>query len=364
MTRESWKILGQVLLLIAVLYAFLVSIQLLGSSFKLFGKDLAHQLIEMTSNPLVGLVAGILATTLAQSSSTTTSITVGMVAGGALTIEGAIPVIMGANIGTSVTNTLVSMGHITRKEEFRRALAGATVHDFFNLMVVLILLPAEIYFHFLERVATYAAAVFQGAGGMKFSSPLKALTDPAVSGILDLLQRNATLGVIAALLLMFASLKFLVDLARGLVVQRSGRFLNRYLFGAPMVAMLFGAAITFMVQSSSITTSMVVPLIGAGILTLEAVFPYTLGANVGTTLTAMLAALSTGSIGAVVVAFAHFFFNVTGIALIYPVPFIRGIPIFLARKLADLTSRSRVYVFAYVALVFYLIPLILLVIWR
>jgi sodium-dependent phosphate cotransporter len=363
-SRESWKVLGQILLLAVILYAFLVSIQLLGSSFKLFGRDLAQQLIEMTSNPLVGLVAGILATTLAQSSSTTTSITVGLVAGGALTIEGAIPVIMGANIGTSVTNTLVSMGHITRKEEFRRALAGATVHDFFNVMVVLILLPVEIYFHFIEGIATYAAEVFQGAGGMKFSSPLKALTQPAVSGILDLVQRNATLGVIVSLVLMFTSLKFLVDLARGLVVQRSGRFLNRYLFGAPMVAMVFGAAITFMVQSSSISTSMVVPLIGAGILTLEAVFPFTLGANVGTTMTAMLAALSTGAIGAVIVAFSHFFFNVTGIALIYPVPFIRKIPIYLARRLADLTSRKRFYAFAYVALVFYLVPLMLIFIWR
>ncbi|MFL2541815.1 MAG: Na/Pi symporter [Candidatus Latescibacterota bacterium] len=114
MNRESLKVWAQIIGLIVVLYVFLVSIGLLGGAFKLFGNELAQQLIEMTSNPLVGLFAGILATTLAQSSSTTTSIAVGMVAGGALTIEGAIPVVMGANIGTSVTNTLVSMGHITR----------------------------------------------------------------------------------------------------------------------------------------------------------------------------------------------------------------------------------------------------------
>ena len=94
-SRESWKVLGQILLLAVILYAFLVSIQLLGASFKLFGKPLAEKLLEMTSNPLVGLLAGILATTLAQSSSTTTSITVGMVAGGALTIEGAAPLVHG-----------------------------------------------------------------------------------------------------------------------------------------------------------------------------------------------------------------------------------------------------------------------------
>jgi len=232
----AWKVWLQAVLLALVLYVFLVSIGLLGSSFKLFGKGLASQLIEMTSNPLVGLVAGILATTLAQSSSTTTSIVVGLVAAGALTIEGAIPVVMGANIGTSVTNTLVSMGHITRPEEFRRALAGATVHDFFNLCAVLILLPLEMTTGYLQWIATTTAEAFSGVGGMAFSSPLKALTKPAVSLALDLVGKNATLGVILALVLMYGALKFLVDLAKGIVVQRSGRLLNRYLFGSPIVA--------------------------------------------------------------------------------------------------------------------------------
>ncbi|MEE2659939.1 MAG: Na/Pi symporter [Candidatus Latescibacterota bacterium] len=358
------KVLLQVVLLALVLYVFLVSIGLLGSSFKLFGKDLAQQLIEMTSNPVVGLVAGVLATTLAQSSSTTTSIAVGMVAGGALTIEGAIPVIMGANIGTSVTNTLVSMGHITRREEFRRALAGATVHDFFNIISVLVLLPLEVAFGYLQAVALWAATVFQGVGGLEFSSPIKALTKPAVAWLLDLFGQNPTLGVIVALALMYGSLKFLVDLAKGLVVQRSGRLINRYLFGAPLVAMAFGVLMTVLVQSSSISTSMVVPLVGAGILTLEAVFPYTLGANVGTTITAMLAALATGNIAAVTVAFSHLAFNVAGIVMVYPLPPIRRIPLALARLLATLAMRSRAYAVVYVITVFYALPLALILIWR
>ena len=334
LNKKTLTVWAQIIGLIVVLYVFLVSIGLLGGAFKLFGKELAQQLIEMTSNPLVGLFAGILATTLAQSSSTTTSIAVGMVAGGALTIEGAIPVIMGANIGTSVTNTLVSMGHITRKEEFKRALAGATVHDFFNLLAVLILLPLEIAFGYLQFVAERMADFFQGVGGMKFSNPLKAITKPAISALIDLLDKNPIACLIVALIIMYVSLKFLVDLARGVVVQRSGAYLNRYLFGAPVVAMLFGIVMTVMVQSSSITTSMIVPLIGAGIITLEQVFPFTLGANVGTTVTAMLAALATGNIAAVTVAFAHLFFNLTGIALVYPLPPIRKIPLKMARALA------------------------------
>ena len=363
-SRETWQLWSQVFLLCLVLYVFLVSIGLMGASFKLFGKDLAQELIEMTTNPLIGLVAGILATTLVQSSSTTTSIAVGMVAGGALTIQGAIPVVMGANIGTSVTNTLVSMGHITRKEEFRRALAGATVHDFFNLLVVIALLPLEIATGYLRWLAEGVAAIFEGAGGMKISSPLKLITKPAVASLIEVLDQNPILALIVALVLMYLALKFLVDLARGIVIRRSERFMHRYLFGAPIITMLFGVVMTILVQSSSITTSMIVPLIGAGILTLEQIFPYTLGANIGTTVTAMLAALATGNIAAVTVAFAHLFFNLTGIILVYPVKMIRNIPMSMARGLAELTSRSRVYAFVYVGLAFYLVPFLLIFIWR
>lgn len=363
MSRTEAKTILQLSLLFLILYAFLVSIGLLGSSFKLFGKGFASAIIETTSNPLIGLVAGVLATTLVQSSSTTTSIVVGMVAGGVLTIPGAIPVVMGANVGTSVTNTLVSMGHITRKEEFQRALAGATVHDFFNLLAVAILLPLELATGFLGHTARWASQVFEGIGGMQFSSPLKLATKPAVGLILDLLGQSPVLGVIVALVLMYGALKFLVDLTKSLVVKRSERVLNRYLFGAPLVAMAFGVVATVMVQSSSITTSMVVPLVGAGLLTVEAIFPYTLGANVGTTVTAMLASLATGNVAAVTVAFAHLFFNLSGIALIYPIPFIRRIPVRMAYALARLTSRNRLYALVYVVLVFYLIPLALIFIW-
>ena len=278
---------------------------------------------------------------------------------------------MGANIGTSVTNILVSMGHITRKQEFTRALAGASVHDFFNLIVVAILLPLEVAVgHYsgghgpLYWLSQRAAAIFAGGAGLEFDSPLKTTVDPTVHAILDLLRQEPVFALIVALGLMFSALKLLVTLAKGIIIQRSERFLHRYLFGAPILAMAFGMVITAAVQSSSITTSLIIPLVGAGILTVEQIFPYTLGANVGTTVTAMLASLSTGSVLAVSVAFAHLFFNLAGIGLIYPVPAIRRIPILMARVLADLTSRSRLYAIAYVVLAFYALPLALLVVWR
>jgi sodium-dependent phosphate cotransporter len=354
--REMWIMIGQIILLNFVLYSFLVSIGMMGASFKLFGRDFARQLVETTANPVVGLFVGILATALVQSSSTTTSLTVGIVAAGGLTIEGAVPIVMGANIGTSVTNILVSMGHITRKEEFRRAQGGALVHDFFNWFAVLLLFPLELATGWLRSFATLVANLFMGVGGMSLANPLKAIVQPTVKWSVSLLGESPILVFIVSLVLMYLALKFLVDLAKGVVVKRAERVLQKYLFGAAGLSMLFGMVITVLVQSSSITTSLIIPLVGAGILTVEQIFPYTLGANVGTTVTAMLAALSTANIAAITIAFVHLFFNIAGIVLIYPIAYIRRIPIKLAQGMANMTSQSRGLAIVFVLVVFYAIP--------
>ena len=124
------------LLLLALLYLFLVCIALMGAAFKLLGRDFSEALITSTSTPVVGLLIGMLAKALIQSSSTTTSIIVGLVAAGALSVTGAVPMIMGANIGTTVTNTVVALAHARQTDEFRRAFSAATMHDFFNLIAV------------------------------------------------------------------------------------------------------------------------------------------------------------------------------------------------------------------------------------
>ena len=148
------------LILLAGVYAILVSVGMVGSGFKWVsgGKEGALELFAFATNPFVALLIGILATSLVQSSSTVSSVVVGLVAGG-LPIQIAIPMIMGANVGTTITNTLVSLGHVRKKSEFKRAFAAATVHDFFNLICVALFLPLEIIFGFLakasETVSTY-----------------------------------------------------------------------------------------------------------------------------------------------------------------------------------------------------------------
>ncbi len=354
------KLLG----ILLCLYLFIVGIGAMGYSFKLFGSEFSQEILTATDSPLVALFIGILATSLVQSSSTTTSLIVGMVAAGAISIQGAIPIVMGANIGTTITNTIVSVGHITRSVEFRRAFAAATVHDFFNFLAVLILLPLELTTGLLSRLAEQGALLFEGAGGMKLGNPLKAATAPAISVLGDVVGNHPALLLTVAVFLTFGMLTGLVKLLRSLVLKRLEALFDEHLFKTAGRAFSFGLILTVLVQSSSISTSLAIPLVGAGLLSLSQIFPYTLGANVGTTITANLAALSTGSLAAITVSFAHLLFNLMGIAIIWPVQRVRRLPIFLAERLADYSSRSRLLPLLYVLLVFFIAPLILIMIWR
>ena len=354
-----------VLLLAGLLYLFLYSIALFGAAFKLVGKEFSQQLIASTTNPVVGLMIGLLATSLIQSSSSTTSIVVGMVSGGALTVPGAIPIIMGANMGTTVTNTLVAMTSMNRRSEFQRAFAGATMHDFFNLMTIALLFPLEQATHFLEKSATWLSIALVGTEGTKLPNPIKAAVKPLVHRTEDLLTANWGLAKGAATIIMvllalagiFLALTFLTRTLKRLVLSRAEDPFTAHLRQSGLSAMFVGLVVTVGVQSSSITTSLMVPLIGAGIVPLDAAFAATLGANVGTTVTALLASM-TGTPQALTVALVHLLFNVTGIIIIYPVPALRRIPIRLARLLAYQTAKKRYYAVVYMVGVFFLMPFV------
>lgn len=353
-------LLLRILALLLLLYFFFLGLELMGTAFKAFGSGFSNQLIESTSNPLFGLVIGILATSLIQSSSTTTSMTVGLVAAGGLTIENAIPIVMGANIGTSITNTIVSLAHVTRKEEFQRAFAAATVHDFFNWMAVVILFPVELATGYLARTALYLEEILEGSGGLQLLNPIKTIVKPAAQMMHGLSDGSGAVTLILALVILFAALKLLVDVLKAILSAKAEAVLHRTLFRSPLHGMAAGVVITVMVQSSSITTSTAVPLVGAGAVTLRQVFPFTLGANVGTTVTAILAALSTANPAAVTVSLSHLLFNLTATSLIYPISFIRRIPLFLAEKMGELGVRSRPLALAYILLAFFGLPLLFL----
>lgn len=357
----------RVLILLFLLALFLLAIKLMGGAFKSLGKEQAKGLFEGIANPFAGLAVGILATVLVQSSSVTTATTVALVGAGDISIAHAVPMIMGANIGTSVTNTLVSMGHITRREEFRRAFAGATMHDFFNLIALGVLLPLELATGVLEKSARWLTTVVAsdpGAAG-SFKSPLKVF----FGGLAKHIQHfvTDTLGLdgwaAAGLLLVIAlgmiviALMYITKIMRSLMAARVEKALNEVLGKRGILAIFIGTVMTVAVQSSSITTSLLIPMIGAGVLSLEAAFPVTLGANLGTTVTGLLAALAAGPAG-LTIALVHALFNLAGILLIYPMPVTRRIPIRLAQGLANRALENRIWVLIYIFGVFVLMPLL------
>jgi sodium-dependent phosphate cotransporter len=160
-------------------------------------------------------------------------------------------------------------------------------------------------------------------------------------------------------LMIYFALIFLVKVMRTAMHSRVEGMVSRGLSRTPLVAIMVGIVATVMVQSSSITTALLVPLAGAGLLTLAQAFPITLGANLGTTVTALLAATAVTGPNAkagITIALVHFLFNLTAITLIYPVPKIREIPLNGARRMAAIAVRSKKWALLYVVVLFYGLP--------
>jgi len=108
-----------------------------------------------------------------------------MVGAGSIAVDAAIYMIMGANIGTSVTSTLVAMGHLGDGDELERAFAGATVHDMFNFLTVAVLLPVEVITGYLYRVTKAMVKNANPEEGEAWESPLDKIIQPVVKRILD-----------------------------------------------------------------------------------------------------------------------------------------------------------------------------------
>lgn len=354
------------LIVLGLIYLFLVGVSSLEAGIKFMGQDTQESLFSAVSNPVAGLCIGILGTVLVQSSSASTSVIVGLVASGALGVDDAVPMVMGANIGTTVTNTLVSLGHVRQSSEFRRAFAAATVHDFFNVMAVVVLLPLELIFGIISSIAESISEQLVGAAGTEWKSPIKQWVKEPVGWLADGWEAVGASGnlegallVATGLVIILSALALITRNMRALVADRVERSINAFLSrGGGVVAMLLGLVITIAVQSSSITTSILIPLAGAGVLSLRNAYPVTLGANVGTTITALLAALAASSPESLTVALAHTTFNIGGILLLYVLPFARDLPIRGAEYLADIAVERRSIAVAYVVIGFIVLPLL------
>lgn len=354
------------LLLILLVYVMLLAVSMIGSGFKYAAGEQARELFNFASNPIMGLIIGMVSTALIQSSSTVTSIIVGMVAGG-LPITIAVPMMMGANIGTSITNTLVSLGHVAKKEEFQRAFNAATIHDFFNVLSVLIFLPLEMAFGILEYLSGQIVALIHTgeALGVSGFNPIKAATQPVTDLVSQSLQFLPSVypGIVKILLgiaLIMVSITYMGKIMKSLMVGKAKDLLHKSIGQGPISGITSGALMTVLVQSSSTTTSLMVPLVGAGVLKAREIYPFTLGANIGTCITALIAALGVVGVNsgfALQIALVHLIYNVIGVTLIYGIPVLRNVPINLSYQLSVLAAERKVYGAAYVGGLFFVVPL-------
>jgi len=418
-SASEWAmIFGGVCVVLFFLYFFLFGLDLLGSGAKVMGGCTAGSLFGDDTNPVAGLMVGILATVFLQSSSTTTSIVVSLVGASTVSVNQGIYMIMGANIGTSVTNTIVAIGQMGDGDQLERAFAGATVHDMFNFLTVAIFFPVELITGYLRRLTAACVRNFYSRDGEKWVGPIKQWVGPLTKKVI-IANKNIIKGVakgescsdyypiecedpdsptkstcsqvgliacdkgtdacpaffqadatqsddqisgitvfIIGLVILFICLFAMVTMLQKMLLTTSTRIMYKATNINGYLAILVGVGITILVQSSSITTSTFTPLVGVGVIRLEQMFPITLGANIGTTITALLAALLSTT-EAMQVALAHLFFNISGIIVWYPVPFMREIPLNAARSLGKATRILRIFPVIYILVCFLIIPFLL-----
>lgn len=358
---QSWLYTGGALLAV---YGLLVSVDLLNIGFQSILGPQAEALLTLAANPWLGLLLGILATALIQSSSIVTTLLVGLVAGG-LPLATAIPMVMGANLGTTITNTLVSLGYVGDDTDFERGFASATVHDCFNLVALLIFFPLELLMHPLERLSQWLSSQILGAVFI----PDSILLSP-IDWLLRLPRWLIAYGVnnmagpwdalllfttsVGGLMISVTALSWLMKHWLSAPVKKTIYWITGH--GSSLGGLATGAGVTALLQSSSMTTSLMVPLAGAGLVTLQEVYPFVLGANIGTCITALLAAIALNSPLALQLALVHFSFNLLAVLLIYGLPPLRAIPLTMAQQLAKAARHYRIVAIAYVIGVFFLAP--------
>jgi len=355
---EQWKtVLSNAAYILLALLIFLFTLDLMIASLQHIGRDAAEVIILATSNPFTGLFIGLLVTAIIQSSSATTSMVVALVASGSITLEGAIPILMGANVGTTITSTIVSLGFITRKKEFRRAVTIATYHDFFNILTVLILFPLEYYFGFLSGLAQYIATSFfnEPAGIAQKQFNLLGDRFGFIINFIVTTINNGFVLVLLSIALLFGSILFFRKVLSNTLGFGSQERFQQFFFKSPLKSFIWGLLTTAAIRSSTVTTSLVVPLVAKKVVQIKSAFPFILGANMGTTITAFIAALFNSN-AAISIAIAHFLFNLIGVLIFFPIPYLNQLPIKLADGLGRLTLKYRLTGFLYVLLMFFFIP--------
>lgn len=338
---------------------FLFALDLMTSSLQHIGRNVAETILMATANPFTGLFIGLLVTAMLQSSSTTTSLVVALVASGSITLQNATPIIMGANVGTTITSTIVSLGFINKRKEFRRAVAAGTYHDFFNILTVIVLFPLEYYYGFLSSLAAWISNLFITPSVVPVESRVTQFWfgfSPVINFLIEKIPSAFFLTTVA-LILLFASILAFRKLISNLLKAQSPEVFSRFFFKSQLKSFSWGLLTTAAIRSSTITTSVVVPIVAKKVVKLSQAAPFIMGANIGTTITAFIAALLNSNTSSTLsIAIVHFLFNFIGVLMFFPVPVLRKLPVGLANSMGKLTLKYRLAGFVYLLTTFFFLP--------
>jgi sodium-dependent phosphate cotransporter len=341
------------------LLLFIFAIDLLTIGVGRVSGGLALEILKATENPFISLFIGLLVTALIQSSSTVTASVVAIVASGNLTLQQAVPIVLGANIGTTLTSTLVSLSYLMNKKEFRRALSAGISHDIFNILTVVLLFPLEIYFGFLSKIAAHIADWF--ASDNSFEGPIvynRMFTRDLTEWVATQID-SSLVTMVLSILLIFYAIKVLSTAMYKTFVKNTFEDINKVIFQKTGLAFFYGLFFTAAVQSSTVTTSLVVPLVASKKVMLSRAFPFIIGANIGTTMTAVIASIYKPE-AAIALAIVHVLFNSFGALVFLPFSRVRNIPVWMANFMGKMSVKYRVVVFAYILLTFFVIPFLLI----
>ena len=349
----------RVIYILLSLALFLFAINMIVASLGSYAIDFEESILSYALDPFIGLFIGLLVTAVIQSSSTTSTMVVAMVATGTLTIEEAIPIIMGANVGTTLTSTIVALGFISDKRAFRKAVSAGVIHDFYNIILVLILFPLEYYYSFLSRFSIQLNELIVGTRSFDSTKEVNGFLDFGISdGIVNLVQNKVVLMVLSFIML-FVSIKLLTSFIKSTIIGDSKNRLRRFVFNKPIKSFGWGVLITAATQSSSVFTSLLVPLVATEKVRLKNAFPFIIGANLGTTLTALIAA-SFNSEVAMSIALAHLIFNLTGASLFMSISILRKSLVNFTRKFSIAMTYNRIVGLLYIVVTFFLLPFLLI----
>ena len=264
--------LFDVLSLVGGLALFLFGMNIMGQGLeRSAGNKLKTILEKLTANPLKGFLLGLGVTAVIQSSSATTVMVVGFVNSGVMTLHQAIGIIMGANVGTTVTSWLLSLNAIDGSSLFMKLLKPTSFSPILALIgVVLFMFTKGGRKKDIGTILLGFAILMTGMDGMS----------DAVSGLKDVPE-------FASILTMFSN---------------------------PILGVLAGAGLTAIIQSSSASVGILQALSSTGTVTFSAAVPIILGQNIGTCVTAMISSVGTNR-NARRAAAVHLYFNIIGTAI-------------------------------------------------